>query len=187
MAGAAEDVEGRWGFWSLAPWMIATVLLVLPLAAMQFTDEVDWDGADFAALGVLLFGACATYELAKRTTGNIAYRTAVAVAVVATILLIWINLAVGVIGSEDEPANLMYGGVLAVGMFGALLARFRPGGMTGAMAATAFAQVLVGVVALIAGWGSTGASWPWAVVFLTGFFASLWLGSALLFRQSRLD
>jgi hypothetical protein len=32
-------------------------------------------------------------------------------------------------GSEDNPANLMYGGVLTVGIFGALLARFQPEGI----------------------------------------------------------
>ena len=55
-------------------------------------------------------------------------------------MLVWINLAVGIIGSEDNPANLMYGGVLAVGVAGAVAARFRPGGMARALAATALAQ-----------------------------------------------
>jgi hypothetical protein len=32
--------------------------------------------------------------------------------------------------------------------------------------------------------GSTGASWPGAIVFLTGFFAALWLVSAWLFRKA---
>jgi len=43
---------------------------------------------------------------------------------------------------------------------------------------------LVGVIALIAGLGSTGANWPGAIVFLTGFFAALWLLSAWLFRKA---
>ena len=34
----------------------------------------------------------------------------------AAFLLIWINLAVGIIGSEDNPANLMYGAVLLLGL-----------------------------------------------------------------------
>jgi hypothetical protein len=168
----------------MAPWAVAALILLLPLVAMQFTDEVAWDAADFAVMGVMLLGACGAYELAARTPRNRAYRAAVGVAVVAAFLLIWINLAVGIIGSEDNPANLMYGGVLAVGIAGALAARFRPGGMAQALAATAFAQILAGIIAVSAGWGAAGANWPWPIVGLSGFFTALWLGSAWLFRTA---
>jgi hypothetical protein len=158
--------------------------LLLPLIAMQVTDEVVWDTIDFAVAGALLFGACGAYELAARRTGTIAYRAAVGVAVVATLVLIWMNLAVGIIGSEDDPANLMYAGVLAVGTVGALIARFRPQGMAWALGATALAQMLAGLVALLAGLGSGGANWPGAILVLTGIFAALWLASAWLFRKA---
>jgi hypothetical protein len=185
MAGNTENGGGRRGrLWKIAPWLIAALILLLPLVAMQFTDEVVWDETDFAVIGAMLFGACGACELAARMTGSIAYRAAVGVAVVAAFILIWINLAVGIIGSEDNPANLMYGGVLVVGMLGALIVRFQARGMARALGATALAQASVGVIALIAGWGSTGADWPGAIVFLTGFFAALWLVSAWLFRKA---
>ena len=164
--------------------MIAALILLLPAVAMQFTDEVDWDETDFIVMGAMLFAACGTYELATRITGNAAYRAGVGVAVVAAFILIWMNLAVGIIGSEDNPANLMYGGVLAVGILGALVVRFQPRGMARALAATALAQGLVGVIALMAGLGSTGANWPSVIVVLTGFFTVLWLVSAWLFRKA---
>ena len=164
--------------------MIAALVLLLPLVAMQFTDEVVWDETDFAVIGATLVGACGAYELAARMTGNIAYRAAVGVALAAAFILVWMNLAVGIIGNEENPANLMYGGVLAVGIVGAIIARLQPHGMARALAATALAQALVGVIALIAGLGSTGANWPGAIVFLTGFFAALWLVSAWLFRKA---
>ena len=185
MAGSADNGSGRRGrLWRLAPWMIAALILLLPLVAMPFTDEVDWDETDFIVMGAMLFCACGAYELAARMTGSTAYRAAVGVAVVAAFILIWMNLAVGIIGSEDNPANLMYGGVLAVGLLGALLVRFRPKGMARASAATALAQALAGIIALIAGWGSTGANWPRVIVVLTGFFTALWLISAWLFRKA---
>ena len=163
---------------------MAALILLLPAAAMQFTNEVDWDETDFVVMGAMLFGACGVYELAARMTGNVAYRAAVGVAVMAAFILIWMNLAVGIIRSEDNPANLMYGGVLAVGILGTLLVRFRPHGMARVLAATALAQALVGVIALAAGLGSTGANWPRVIVVLTGFFAGLWLLSAWLFKRA---
>jgi hypothetical protein len=175
---------GRKSPWRIAPWASAAVLLLLPLIAMQFTHEVNWDETDFIVFGAMLVGACGAYELATRMTGNTAYRAAVGVAVVAAFLLIWINLAVGIIGSEDNPANLMYGGVLAVGIIGAVIARFEPHGMARALVGMALAQVLVAVLALIFRWGSHGENWPPVIVVLNGFFAALWLGSAWLFRRA---
>ena len=56
--------------------------------------------------------------------------------------------------------------------------------MTRALAATELAQALVGAIALAAGLGATAPSFPEAIVFLTGFFAGLWLISAWLFRKA---
>ena len=184
IAGNAESGGRRGRSWRIAPWAIAAFILLLPVVAMRFTDEVVWDGTDFAVIGAMLFGACSACELAARRTGIIAYRAAVGVAVTAAFVLIWINLAVGLIGSEDNPANLMYGGVLGVGILGALIWRFQPHGMARALAATALAQALVGAIALIAGLGSTGANGPGTIVVLNGFFAALWLISAWLFRKA---
>jgi hypothetical protein len=185
MAGNPVSGGGRRrSLWRAAPWLISALALLLPLAAMQFTDEIAWDETDFAVLGLMLVAACGAYEAAARTTGSIAYRAALGVALVAAFILVWMNLAVGVIGSEDNPANLMYGGVLAVGIVGALASRFESNGMARALTATALAQVLVGAIALVAGLGSTGANWPRVIVVLTGFFALLWLGSAVLFRKA---
>ena len=170
--------------WRIAVWGTAAVILLLPLIAMQFTDEVVWDETDFIDFGAMLAVACGAFELAARMTGNILYRAAVGVAVAAAFILVWINLAVGIIGSEDNPANLMYGGVLAVAIIGAVIGRFQPVGMARALAATALAQASVGVIALTAGFGSTAPSFPDAIVFLTGFFAALWLISAWLFRKA---
>lgn len=88
---------------------LATVsLLQVPLVAMQFTNEVTWSLADFVVAGALLFGAGLTYELVSRRAGNIAYKVAVGIAVVTGLILIWANLAVGLIGNEGNPANLMF-------------------------------------------------------------------------------
>ena len=177
--------EGRkWGRLRVAGWAMAAALWLLPLAAMQFTDEVNWDVFDFAVFGSMLIGAGVVCELAVWTTRSTAYRSAVGVAVVAAFLLVWINLAVGIIGSEHNPANLMYGGVLAIAIIGSVISRFKPSGMARALSATAVAQALVGITALAFGLGSQTPSVPQAIVLSTGFFTLLWLLSAFLFLKA---
>jgi hypothetical protein len=160
-------------------------ILLLPLLAMQFTDEVLWGRADFAIAGGLLFGAGPTYQLVARKGGNIAYRSAVGVALAAAFILVWLSLGVGIIGNDGDPANLMYFGVLAVGITGAIIARLQPHGMARALVATALAQALVAGVALIA-----GLRLPWSgaleLTLLNGFFVALFVGSAWLFRRAAL-
>jgi len=161
-------------------------LLLLPLVAMQFTDEVDWSLADFVVFGAMLVGAGGAFELAARMTRSTAYRAAVGVALAAALLLVWVNGAVGIIGSEDNPANLMYFGVLFVGIVGAIIARLRPRGMARALFAAAFAQALVPVIALVIGKSQSMQEPPGmlGVLALNVFFVMLFAGSALLFRHS---
>ena len=111
------------------------------------------------------------------------YRSAVGLALAGAFLLFWVNGAVGIIGDEDNVANLMYGGVLAVGLIGAVIAHFQPHGMTRALFATALAQSLVAVIALVAGLGDPVTS-PEENLMLNGFFVALWVGSAWLFRSA---
>lgn len=179
---AAQDGPGRGdrgGRWRSAAWAFAAVLLLLPALAMQFTDEVNWDGTDFIVWGIMLAAAAGTYELGARLSRSTAYRAAVGVAAVAGFLLVWINLAVGFIGDEDNPANLMYAGVLGVGVIGALVARFRPAGMARALVATAIAHALVGVVAQVAALDTR-----MVVLLANAFFVVVWLVSAALFNAA---
>ena len=116
-------------------------------------------------------------------TASTMYRFAVCVTLAAALILIWLSLGVGIIGRDGDPANLMYFGVLAVGIIGALVARFRPRGMARALVATALAQTLVGMIAIFGGLGR-----PWSgaleLLCLNGFFVALFVGSAWLFRRA---
>lgn len=160
-------------------------ILMLPLVAMVFTNEVNWSLFDFIVMGILLFGTGLTYVLISKISDSMAYRTAVGVAVVAGFLLIWVNLAVGIIGSEDNPANQLYAGVLAVGIIGAGIAHLRPRGMALTLFATALAQMLVPVIAMII-WRPSFEETPGivGVFILNAFFAALFVVSALLFRNA---
>lgn len=94
------------------------------------------------------------------------------------------NGAVGFFGSEDNPANLIFFGVLAIAVLGSALAGFQSAGMARTMFATATAQVLVGVIVLAAGFGSPGYDGLYEAVMGTSVFAALWLISASLFRRA---
>lgn len=115
-----------------------------------------------------------------------AYRSAVALALTAAFLLVWLSLGVGIIGRDGDPANLMYFGVLAVGVTGGLIARFRPLGMARALFATALAQALVAGIALVAQLGLPYSP-PAEIVLLNGFFVAMFCGSAVLFRRAARD
>jgi hypothetical protein len=170
--------------WAARFGLVTAFLLMVPLVAMQFSDEVVWTVQDFVFAGVLLETTGRLYLLAARKAPNILYRAAVTVALAGVFILIWLTAAVGIIGSEDYDANLMYGGVLLVGIVGAIIGRFRPHGMARALVATALAQASVGLIALIGGLGTSGPRWPWDVLGLTGFFVGVWLLSAWLFRYA---
>jgi hypothetical protein len=163
---------------------VATALLLLvPLVAMQFTHEVNWTALDFAVAGALLFGSGVSFVLLTRLARNAAHKLAAGIAVAAGLLLVWVNLAVGIIGSEDNPANLMYVGVIAVELIGACIARLRPRGMSRALSATALAQALVAVIALVAGLGASEPPGRFGILVLNGFFVALFAASAWLFRR----
>ena len=185
MAGNTETGGRRRGTRRrIALWGTAALMLLLPLFAMAVTDHVDWDVADFAIFGAMLVGTAGTYERAARMTGNHAYRAAVGVALAAAFILVWLNLAVGIIGTEDDRANLMYAAVLAVGIIGAIIARGQPPGMARVLFATALAQALVAVIALIAGKQRSPISSVPEILGLNGIFIVLFLGSAWLFRRA---
>lgn len=117
-------------------------------------------------------------------TNKTAYRSAVGVAVLAVLLLAWLSLAVGIIGVEGDPADLMYIGVVAVLIIGAIIARSQPLEMARAMVATALAQALVVVIALIMGKHNSPVTSVFELVGVNAMFIALFLGSASLFRYS---
>ena len=167
-----------------AAWSGALLLWVLPFVAMQFSDEVDWAGEDFVVWGIMLLSACVAFGVILRRSDGWPYLAGGTVAIGSAFLLIWVNLAVGIIGSESNPANLIYVGVLAIGVAGTLLARLGAQGMAYTMAALTAAQLVAGAVPLVIGWGAEEEFWLPVIILANGFFAALWLISAVLFWRA---
>ena len=159
-------------------WGGAACLLLAPGLAMQLgADGVHWTAADFVVMGLLLAAACGLYELGMRLDRRLPYRLGFWLATLTGFLTIWVNLAVGMLGSEGHPANLMFAGVLAIAALGALLAWFRAPGMAKAMLAAAIAQALAVAVAVPMGFELR------ELVF-TAMFALPWLGAAAMFHAA---
>lgn len=119
------------------------------------------------------------------TTPRSIYRLALGLAILAALMLVWLSLGVGIIGQDGDRANAMYFGVILVGLVGALVARFRAGGMARALVAMALAQAAVALIALIGGLGRPY-SGPLELTLLNGFFVAMFGGSAWLFRRAAL-
>ena len=73
------------------------LLLLVPLVAMQFTSEVVWDLFDFVVAGALMVGTGLMYQLATRKLTNPRSRAFAVAAIAAAFLLIWVELAVGIL------------------------------------------------------------------------------------------
>ncbi|GAB6195931.1 hypothetical protein [Lysobacter xanthus] len=176
MAASSAPAPARRN-WHPLPWGLASALLLLPAVAMRFDTGVNWTGFDFAVAAVLLYGTCALYEVAARLSRDRMYRAGAAVAVVTGLLLVWVNLAVGIIGSERNPANLVFAVVLGIAAAGAIGARLRARGMAAVLAVTAFAQAVAAVYALVGGHDARGMA-------AAGMFVPMWLASAWLFDRA---
>ena len=79
--------------------LTSVIILLIPLIAMQFTDEVNWTLFDFIIAGALLLGTGLMCELAIRKINKIKYRIAICLALLVLLLLIWAELAVGIFGT----------------------------------------------------------------------------------------
>ena len=164
--------------------LVPSCILMIPTAAMLFKVEGwAWSASDFVGCWVVIAAAIAAYKYVASRAPNSAYRVAVGMAVTTGVVLLWMNGAVGLIGSENNPANLMYAGVLAIGLIGAALARLRPSGMVWALLATAIAQFLVPILAMII-WRPDFSPGVIQVFVLNFGFVLLFAASAFLFRRA---
>jgi hypothetical protein len=178
---------------------VIAVVLLIPFLLMQFHvkiydpgngyEELGWNLLDFVLLGVVLIGIALLYELVARRSQQPAYRAAFGLGLLGALLLFWVNGAVGIIGGENHPANLMYGVVFAIGLIGSIISQFKPRGMSYTLLTAAIVQLLIPIIALLiwpteASWGDFGV---FKILIINVLFAALFAGSALLFHRARIQ
>lgn len=169
---------GGGGRWRIIGWGFAVGLLILPFVAMRFTSEVNWTPSDFVFAAILLGSIGLGMEFAVRKSGNAAYRGAAALALLASFLIIWVNGAVGMIGSEDNSYNLLFALAIVAALIGAVATRFRPRGMALATLAAGLVQASLGIFGMFTDLRGG---------ILATILAGLWFVAAALFMRSGQD
>jgi len=78
---------------------LVTLILLVPLIAMQFSQEVSWNWADFLIMGLLLVltGFAPDYVRGKFRSPKT--RVLIMAGILTAFRLIWIELALGIFGS----------------------------------------------------------------------------------------
>jgi hypothetical protein len=160
--------------------LVALGLLMVPLVASQLVPGWNWPVRAFVFVYVLFFGTALAYALIARKMSSWAYKAGVGVALVAGFALGWSNMVH--VADSENPANLWYFSVLAVGVVGACLARLHARGL----AITLFA--MAATLALIAVIVPSGAPPDMArnMAVGHGVFVALFTASGLLFRHASL-
>lgn len=77
---------------------IALILLV-PLIAMQFLNEVDWTASDFGIASALLLFVGISCEMVIRKFSRKDYRVVMLVGILLLFMFIWVEMAVGLFGT----------------------------------------------------------------------------------------
>lgn len=129
--------------------LVPTLLLVIPLVANFTVEGFNWNPGAFVFLWLVMVAIGVAYKLATHSAGNNAQRLATVIALGTGFLIFWGNLAVGFIGSDDNPVNLLYLAVLVLGAIGVVRVRFAAAGMARTMGMMTAGILLVPVIAVI--------------------------------------
>lgn len=78
---------------------VVGIILLIPMIAMQFTDEVKWTISDFIVAGILLLGTGLAIEFVLRTIRSTQIRLLLFGFILFVLFLVWTELAVGIFGS----------------------------------------------------------------------------------------
>lgn len=169
--------------WTRWLWVGAVVLLLVPFIAMRVTSEVNWTLGDFIFAGLMLAALCGTVELAVRHSSKAIYRWAIALAGLGAFVVVWVNLAVGIVASEDNEYNVVFMAIILATVLASAFVRLRARAMARILPVTAVALlVALGVGQLLGSdelHNTRLAEWTGVTLF-AGMFAL----SAMLFRDA---
>ncbi|HLO91985.1 MAG TPA: hypothetical protein VK172_12550 [Lentimicrobium sp.] len=162
--------------------LIAAAILIIPLVIMLTTDEMNWSVIDYIIVWLLLFGAGVTFRLLTRKKSRLTYRIGIGLAVLTGLFMMWVNLAVGIVGSGPNAANLMYAGILVIGMIGAIVSKFKPNGLANTLFIVATLNSMLCIFAVLMDKRAVGEDSTWQIIAFNCFFIVMWIASGLLIK-----
>lgn len=145
---------------------------------------MNWTISDFAVAAALLAVIGGAYALLVRLRGDVYYRAAAGLTAAASLFMVWVALAVGAMGEPGDAPDLMYMGVLALGIGGAVVTRGRPRGMAATLLLMVAALVAAAGAALALGVHRLPNMSVLEVLGVNAVFAAPLAAAALLFRHS---
>lgn len=122
----------------------ALAALMAPLVASQIVEGWNWNPGAFVFVYVLFFATGMAYALVARRMGAWSYKAGVGLALVTGFVLGWSNMVH--VADSENPANLVYYSVLALGAVGALLARLEARGLARTLFAMAVTLALIALI-----------------------------------------
>jgi len=78
---------------------LPTLLLFVPLLAMQFSEEVNWSAFDFVVAGALLIATSLVCIVVFQKVKKVKHQIILCAAILVVLVLLWIELAVGLFGT----------------------------------------------------------------------------------------
>jgi hypothetical protein len=157
-------------------WSSGAAVWLCAFIANLTVEGFTWQLSDFVVWAVLISAACALADWGSRGRSR-RYQLAVLMTVATGFIMLWANLAVGLVGGEDNPLNLAFFAILAIGMAGALIYRGQARGLARTLGCMAAAQIIYGF-------------WLYAakdvsVIGATTVFSAVWLTAAVLFHRAQ--
>ncbi len=159
----------------------ALVLLLVPLVASQMVDGWNWPPRAFVLVYVLFFAAGMFYAFIARRMDSWSYKAGVGIALVGGFGLGWSNMVQ--VADSENPANLVYYSVLAVGAAGAGLSRLRARGLAHTLFAMAATLTLIAMLLPSGAPPYLARNMAIGHVVLVGLF----IAAGLLFRRASLE
>ncbi len=157
-------------------------LLMVPLVASRVVEGWNWGPGAFVFTYVLFFGTGMAYALIAGKMSAWSYKAGVGVALVAGFALGWANMVH--MTEAENPAYLVYFGVLVMGGVGAWIAQLEARGM--ARASYAMAVVLAGMAVVHSVLPGAETRPEWNQTAGRCVCAALFATSGLLFRRASL-
>lgn len=164
--------------------VIAGSLLLVPFTASFYVEGFNWSTSDYLFAFMMFFVTVTSYKMITRSNTSAIYKFAIGFSLFSGFFMVWVNLAVGIIGAEDNPINIYYFIVILIGLVGANLVRLRPEGMARVMGIMAASIIVIVFIALVTGAQHMPHSSVTHILAVNAVMAFLFIQSAFLFHYA---